>query len=442
MSDRYADFVHSPFGKQVATRLGLPQPVELRRHKVGAPLLNGPLLLGTIGEGIKGLEKLLSDAGADVRTANAEGVKWGAMVMDATGAETPGDLIALQAFFSGTLRQLGTNARVVVIGRAPENDNPARDAARQGLDGFIRSLAKELRKGATANLILLEADGSPEAALRFFLSGRSAYVDGQVIRVGAGAAPAPANWDKPLEGKVALVTGAARGIGAAIAEVLARDGATVIAADLPAAGENLTKVANKIGGTALPLDVSALDAAEKILEHAKTRHGGLDIVIHNAGITRDKLLANMKPEVWASVVNINLESQLRINAALLASDVFREGGRIVGLASTSGIAGNRGQTNYAVSKGGVIGMSRAWAAEFAAKKSATINAIAPGFIETDMTNKIPFATREVARRIINSLQQGGQPVDVAETAGFFSWPASGGTTGQVLRVCGQAMIGA
>jgi 3-oxoacyl-[acyl-carrier protein] reductase len=276
--------------------------------------------------------------------------------------------------------------------------------------------------------------------MRFLLSGRSAYVDGQVIRLGGAAVAAPADWSNPLQGKVAVVTGAARGIGASIATVLARDGAQVVAADLPMAGESLARVANRIGGTSLQLDISAADAPERMIHYANSRFGGVDIVIHNAGITRDKLLANMKPAQWDSVLAVNLEAQLRINAALLQPGGLRSGGRVVCLASTSGIAGNRGQTNYAASKAGVIGMVRSFAQSFA-ERGATINAVAPGFIETEMTSAMPFATRETARRL-NSLQQGGLPVDVAEAVCWLSWSASGGMNGQVLRVCGQNLVGA
>src|SRR5690606_12218837 len=132
-------------------------------------------------------------------------------------------------------------------------------------------------------------------------------VDGQLLPVGPADAEAPADWDRPLAGKVAVVTGAARGIGAAIAKTLARDGATVVCVDVPAAGEGLARTANAVGGTALQLDVTSEDAGHRILEHARTRHGGLDIVVHNAGILRDKLLANMSPDKWDAVIAVNLE---------------------------------------------------------------------------------------------------------------------------------------
>ncbi|MCU1657872.1 MAG: short-chain dehydrogenase/reductase [Pseudonocardiales bacterium] len=446
MPDRYLDLVNSPLGSAVASRVGLPRPAVLRRYQAGDPLLPGPLLLGsTSGAAPAELVDLLKSVGADVRDAQTDDDRWGALVLDATEIRTPSDLAGLRTFFAGRLRQLLPSGRVLVLGRAPDGADIATDASRQALDGVVRSIAKELQRGATANLLLVDEPAgtgtSVESALRFFLSGKSAYVDGQPVRLGSGEAPAPADWDHPLAGKTALVTGAARGIGAAIAGVLARDGASVIVADLAQAGEGLAKVANRLGGTTLHLDVASPDAPERLLAHLAAHTEGLDILIHNAGITRDKLLANMKPDQWDSVIAVNLESQLRINDALLGSRQLRDQARVVCLSSTTGLSGNRGQTNYAATKAGVIGLVRSAAAAFASHGDSTINAVAPGFIDTEMTAKMPLATREVARRL-SSLQQAGLPVDVAEAVAWLSSPGAGGVNGQVLRVCGQNLVGA
>jgi 3-oxoacyl-[acyl-carrier protein] reductase len=442
MSDKYLNLVNSPIGAKVASTVGLPRPAVLRRYKAGDPIVAGPVLLGsTSGRVTAALPKIVKKSGAEVQTEAAEGTRWGALILDARGLAAPSDLGGLRAFLAPQLRSLLPSSRVLVLGRAADGADITVDATRQALDGIVRSLAKELQRGSTANLLWVEDEASLESAIRFFLSGKSAYVDGQPLRLDAGEAPAPKDWEHPLAGKTALVTGAARGIGAAIAGVLARDGAHVIAADLPQAGEALAKVANRIGGSSLHLDISAADAPDKLLTYLAAQTGGLDILIHNAGITRDKLLANMKPEQWDSVIAVNLESQLRVNAALLGSDQLNQQARVVSLSSTTGFAGNRGQTNYGATKAGVIGLVRSSSAAFAKHGDSTINAIAPGFIDTEMTAKMPLATREVARRL-SSLQQAGLPIDVAEAVAWLSSPGAGGINGQVLRVCGQNLVGA
>ncbi|HPV89573.1 MAG TPA: 3-oxoacyl-ACP reductase, partial [Ornithinibacter sp.] len=303
---------------------------------------------------------------------------------------------------------------------------------------------KELRAGATANLVLLTpgSEGAALGTVLFLLSARSAYVDGQVFRIGVATSQEPADAAAPLAGKVAVVTGAARGIGADIARTLARDGARVVCVDMPSAGASLAKVANSIGGSALQADVTSPDAGARIMNHARTRHGGLDIVVHNAGITRDKLLANTDAERWGSVLAVNLTSILAMNEQFLARDGLRDGGHVVLVSSIAGIAGNRGQANYAASKAGVIGLVDAYAADKGLRKRGiTANAVAPGFIETEMTARIPFATRELGRRL-NSLAQGGLPIDVAETIAHFASDAQSGVNGNVVRVCGQSLLGA
>ena len=210
--------------------------------------------------------------------------------------------------------------------------------------------------------------------------------------------------------------------------------------DVPAAGEALSRVANDLSGTALQLDITADDAPTRVAEFVEARHGGVDVVVHNAGITRDRTLARMNRPEWDQVLDVNLASQERINRELLDGNLIPAGGRIVAVASVTGIAGNRGQTNYATAKAGVIGLVTAMAGELASR-GITINAVAPGFIETAMTARMPMFLREAGRRM-NSLAQGGLPIDVAEAVAFFASPGSAGVTGNVLRVCGQSLIGA
>ncbi|TYP87263.1 3-oxoacyl-ACP reductase [Blastococcus xanthinilyticus] len=451
MADWYTTFANSGVGTTITKQLGLPRPVELRRYEPGQPLLPGPVVVGSAGQGRlrDTVTAVLRDAGVTVQSpvtadGGTDGEKLGAVVLDATGLTGPADLAGAHDFLAPALERLRSSGRVLVLADPPAAaGSPARAAARQAVDGLVRSIAKELRGGSTANAVFVPegAEESLAAPLRFFLSGRSAYVDGQLLTLSAADVPANPDEEKPLAGKVAVVTGAARGIGAAIAEVLSRDGAHVVAVDVPAAGEQLARVANAIGGTAVALDITAEDAGPRLVQQLVARHGGVDVVVHNAGITRDKLLVNMDAARWNSVMAVNLQAQLDITQALLdAEGALKPGARIVCVSSQSGIAGNRGQTNYAASKAGVIGMVRAWAPEFA-ERDATINAVAPGFIVTEMTAKMPFGTREIGSRI-NSLQQGGLPVDVAETIAWLSQPASAGVNGQTVRVCGQSLLGA
>ena len=445
MGFEYGTFVSSGLGKQIANTLGLPRPAKLRRHKAGAPLINGAVLLA--GHGDAPVAALLSEAlSADgVQIATSPSTSVAGVVVDMTQATTPADLETLRGILAPALKTLAPTGRVIVIGRPVEDTQDVAEAAtRRALEGIVRSVGKEMRGGGTANMVYIEegADANAEATIRFFLSGRSAYVSAQVVHVGQARADVvePQSWDAPLEGKVAVVTGAARGIGAAIAEVLARDGATVVCVDIPAAGGPLADVANKIGGSALQVDVTAEDAGAKIVDHATKLHGGFDIVVHNAGITRDKLLVNTDADRWGSVLNVNLLSILTMNQALIPA--MNEGGHIVNVASIAGIAGNRGQANYGASKAGVIGMTKSLARdEQVLAKGITVNAVAPGFIETEMTAKIPLATREIGR-LTNSLSQGGLPVDVAETIGWFSWDSNRAVSGNVVRVCGQMLLGA
>jgi 3-oxoacyl-[acyl-carrier protein] reductase len=476
MTDRYQQFTQTPPGRLLAGRLGLPRPVTLRRFRPGDPVLNGPVAIGAAPGGrlLEPAAKVLAGLDADARVlahgpaqaaadaggltttlwdpATDEAGKLGAIVFDASGIDSVAGLQELYTFLHPVIRRLRSNGRLIVLGTTPtETGGVGERAAQRSLEGFVRSAAKELSSGSTGQLVYVApgGEGELESTLRFLLSGRSAYVDGQVVRIGPAAtasgrrgkkAAREIDWDKPLDGQVALVTGASRGIGEAIAQVLARDGAHVVCLDVPAQGEALAAVANSIGGSTLAADVTDTAAPAAIAEHVKERHGGVDIVVHNAGVTRDKTLGRMSPDKWDLVMAINLEAPERITEALVEADVLKSGGRVIGVSSMSGIAGNRGQTNYATSKAGLIGLVDALAPKLA-ERQTTINAVAPGFIETQMTSAMPTATREAGRRM-NSLAQGGLPVDVAETIAWFASPASAGVTGNTIRVCGQSLLGA
>jgi 3-oxoacyl-[acyl-carrier protein] reductase len=460
MSDRYQQFADSRPGRLVVRRLGLPEPAPLRRHAPGQPLLAAPALLAVAPGGRLGAAAaaVLAEAGAEAwvlgpdarAAARAGGLRardradeddpLGALIVDASGIACSEDLRAVYALGHDHVRRLAPSGRLLVLGTPPADAADARAVvAQHALDGFVRSVAKELRAGATAQLVRIApgAEDGAASTLRFLLSARSAYVSGQVIEVGPGAAPTT-DWERPLDGRVAVVTGAARGIGAAIAEVLARDGARVVCLDVPGAG--LAETANRVRGNALQLDITAAHAPDALAAHLRERHGGADVVVHNAGITRDRTLARMSEDEWDAVLAVNLTAQERLTAALLDGELLRPGGRIVCVSSMSGIAGNRGQANYAASKAGVIGLVEALAPALAAR-GASINAVAPGFIETRMTAAMPVAAREAGRRM-NSLSQGGLPVDVAETVAWLAAPGSGGVNGSVVRVCGQSLIGA
>ncbi len=451
MSDRYLAFVNSNFGRRLAGSLGLPAPVRLERWMAGrARPVEGALLLGgggALAEAASGvLNKLTDESYADVdgrfglkRWTAEHGPKLKALVFDASGLSTFEQLIELRNFFQPAMKGLGKCPRVVVLGRAPESlKDPIAASVQRSLEGFTRSLGKEIRRGGNVQLLYVAkgAENQLEGALRFFLSPKSAYVSAQVLRL-TPASEQVKDWTRPLAGKKALVTGASRGIGASIAEVLARDGAEVILLDVPPAKEALQGLAARLGGRAVALDICAEDAPAQLVEALPE---GVDIVVHNAGITRDKTLAKMSDAFWDSVINVNLKAPQVLTQALLDAGKLHDNGRVVLIASISGIAGNLGQSNYAVSKAGVIGLAQAWAPTLA-KRGITINAVAPGFIETQMTAAIPFTIREAGRRM-NSMNQGGQPQDVAEAVAWFAQPSSGSLNAQVMRVCGQSLLGA
>jgi 3-oxoacyl-[acyl-carrier protein] reductase len=454
MADRYQQLVNTPIGRIVSKQVGLPSPVTLERYQPGQPLISGPVLVGAARGG-----RLSEQAEGILREADVEvfsGIPgadetFKALLFDATGITSSEQLREAWSFFHPVIRSLRRSGRVIVLATPPDQaDNPVEAIAQRALEGLVRSIGKEVRRGVTAQLLYVapKAEDQLASTLRFFVSPKSAYVSGQVVRIGPAvsqAVPGPASgltndWERPLDGKVALVTGAARGIGASIAEVLARDGAHVVGVDVPAQSSQLEEVTGRLGGSSLLLDITARDAPAAIATRLKDEHGGVDVVVHNAGVTRDKTLGRMSEDQWDLVLSINLTAPHLIDQELFGQGVVRDNGRIVGVSSISGIAGNAGQTNYSTSKAGVIGMVQAWAAPLA-KRGVTINAVAPGFIETTMTAAMPIALREAGRRM-NSMAQGGLPVDVAETVAWMANPASAGVTGNVVRVCGQSLLGA
>ncbi len=451
MSDRYLNFANTPAGRRLVGALGLPAPLPLERWVGGRNRpLEGALLIGgegDLGAAVAGFANRLTDEHFAARDEQFGLPRWTAehgpklkgLVFDASGLSRFEELDSLRQFFQPALKNLGRCPHVVVLGRAPETLNdPQASSVQRALEGFTRSLAKEIRRGGTVQLLHVDpgAESQLEGALRFLLSPKSAYISAQVLRL-QPCAQEVSDWTRPLAGKTALVTGASRGIGAAIAETLARDGAEILLLDVPPAKDALDALGARLGGRSLALDICAEDAPTRLLEALPE---GVDIVVHNAGITRDKTLAKMSEGLWESVIDVNLRAPQRLTAALLEAGALRDNGRVVLIASLSGIAGNVGQTNYATSKAGLIGLAQSWAPALA-QRGISINAVAPGFIETSMTAAIPFTIREAGRRM-NSMNQGGLPQDVAEAVAWFAQPGSGAVSGQVLRVCGQSLLGA
>lgn len=447
MSDRYQDLAHNPIGKFLVKNLGLPNPPYLERYDGGA-LVDGTVLTGTAKAGTvsKAITAALKADKIEATGVPAQGKRYKGLVFDATGISDAAGLVALQEFFTPVLRQLQSCGRIVVVGSVPEDaSTEGARIAQRALEGFTRSLAKEVGAGSTANLVYLAkgAEKSVASTLGFLLSPKSAYVSGQVVRVGSTGitkVTEPADLQKPLAGKVALVTGASRGLGEADMRTLARDGATVIGLDVPPLEADLKALAEELGGGYIVGDITSPDAPATIAAYVKENYGAVDVVVHNAGITRDKRLRNMKAENWQLVVDISVGAPQRITDELLAQGLVNSGGTIIGIASIAGIAGNNGQTNYASAKAGVIGWIQSLAERVAAD-GITANVVAPGFMETEMVKTIPLGIREAGRRM-NSMSQGGLPVDVAEAIAWFANPGSGAVSGNVLGVNGQMLLGA
>ena len=471
MTDTYAKLANGKWTSGLFKALNLPQPVTLTRYSQGSDLISGHLLIGAASnsELVKPIIETFREAKLAISYPNrtselanlndqfnaaslsatpislnavAKSDKFNGIIFDASGIKTSSQLSALHRFFQPVIKQLSPCSRVIVLGRPSEYLGEVSYAtAQRGLEGFCRSLAKEIGKnGSTCQLIYVQpgSESLLSAPLRFLTSAKSAYISAQVINVKPGVIEGTVNYSKPLQGKTALVTGASRGIGASIAETLSRDGAHVICLDIPALKQDLEKIATRLKGSSIVADITSADAPAIIAEFV--REHSLDIIVHNAGVTKDKTLARMTNNHWDVLMDINLSAMERINERLLNDNLLNEYGRIICVSSMSGIAGNFGQTNYATSKAAVIGYVNAMQKPLS-ENHITINAVAPGFIETKMTAAIPFTVREAGRRM-NSLKQGGKPIDVAEAIAFFAQPQAAGITGNTIRICGQSLIGA
>ncbi|WP_182656927.1 3-oxoacyl-ACP reductase FabG [Stenotrophomonas lacuserhaii] len=240
---------------------------------------------------------------------------------------------------------------------------------------------------------------------------------------------------KPLQGEIALVTGASRGIGAAIADLLAAQGATVIGtattdSGAAAIGERLAAQ----GGHGRALNVTDGAALDTVLADIAREFGPISILVNNAGITRDNLLMRMKDEDWASIIDTNLTSVFRTSKAVMRGMMKARKGRIINIASVVGVTGNAGQANYAAAKAGIIGFSKSLAKEIGSR-GVTVNVVAPGFIDTDMTKALPDEARAALVNNI-ALERLGSPEDIAHAVAFLASPAANYITGETLHVNG------
>jgi 3-oxoacyl-[acyl-carrier protein] reductase len=239
----------------------------------------------------------------------------------------------------------------------------------------------------------------------------------------------------PLQGEVVLVTGASRGIGAAIADTLAARGALVIGTATSQSGADaITQRLAAHQGLGKVLNVTEPNAIEALIESIAKEHGGVSILVNNAGITRDNLLMRMKDEDWQAILDTNLTSVYRSSKAVMRSMMKARKGRIINIASVIGVTGNAGQANYAAAKAGIIAFSKSLAKEIGSR-GITVNVVAPGFIETDMTKDLPEDAKNAMMTQI-ALGRLGSPQDIAEAVAFLASPAAAYITGETLHVNG------
>jgi 3-oxoacyl-[acyl-carrier protein] reductase len=444
------DYLQNPVLKQVFKTLGIPVPSpELLQRADKATdyneLASKTAVLSSTSEDSEWFKVLQATMSKRIHL-EYYATETDVLILDATAAERIEDLEKTYSFGNANIKRVRKNGKILVLASGAKSLSPEAKVVSKGLDGFVKSLAKEMGgKGVTVNLLRLPESSAFSIPadiwplIHFFISSRSAFITGQVLDAGATGMNTAFSDVANLDGKWAVVTGAARGIGADTARALAAEGAKVILLDVPPAAESLQQVAAEIGGVALPVDITSSEAEAAVQKVLKEHHAQLDILVNNAGIIRDKTLAKMTPDQWRAVLNVNLQSVIRFTEALL-QDGLADGAAIIGLSSIAGIAGNMGQTNYAASKAGLIAYLRE-IKEAHAHRGITANAIAPGFIETPMTENLPFFVKEGGRRL-SALKQGGLPVDIAQAVAFLAGPGGRYLSGQVLRVCGGSFLGA
>ncbi len=241
--------------------------------------------------------------------------------------------------------------------------------------------------------------------------------------------------NKELEGEVALVTGASRGIGKAIAEQLSASGATVIGTATSDAGaENISGYLSTLGGKGMCLNVTDADSIATVIKAITDEYGPVSILVNNAGITKDNLLMMMKDDQWNDIIDTNLTSIYRLSKAVVRSMMKKRKGRIINISSVVGLTGNPGQTNYSATKAGMLGFTKSLAREIGSR-NITVNCVAPGFIDTDMTRELPEEQRQALITQI-PLNRLGEPGDIAAAVAFLASPAAAYITGETINVNG------
>lgn len=336
------------------------------------------------------------------------------------------------------IKQLKPNQQLLLVGLSTQDCTREQAIFQRALIGIQKSLAKEIgHRGQTVNLVHIPQSinlGENEFINSFFTSGRSAFITGQVIGVSGNCAQGS------LRGKVCVVTGGAGGIGAATVNRMALEGSKIILVDVPAMLMNGTGSSSLGNVKPYPADLTDKNDLENLVDYIKSEYGSVDVLINNAGITRDRTLSKMSERQWDQVLKINLTAVLNLTDRLLKANLIADKGTVINTSSISGIAGNFGQTNYTATKAALIEMGSIYSKKLK-EKGITVNAIAPGYIETQMVKTMPFVTRFMAERL-TCLLQAGTPEDIAEAMAFLAHPGSRGIKGEVLRVCGGSFLGA